>query len=76
MESRFLSLEEILEIHAEVIDRYGGSTGVRDQGLLESAIAAPQSAFGDHYLHTDIYQMGAAYLFHIRIIRSSMAINE
>lgn len=48
-----------------MIDRYGGSAGVRDQGLLESAIAAPQSGFGDQYLHTDIFQMAAAYFFHI-----------
>jgi len=48
-----------------MIDRYGGSAGVRDQGLLESALAVPQSGFGGQYLHTDIYQMAAAYLFHI-----------
>lgn len=38
--------------------------GVRDQGLLESAIATPQSGFGGQYLHRDLYQMAAAYLFH------------
>ena len=65
MAPRFLSIEEVLEIHKEMIDRYGGSAGVRDQGLLESAIAAPQSGFGGQYLHTDIYQMAAAYIFHI-----------
>lgn len=65
MESLFLTLEEVLEIHAEMIDRYGGSAGVRDQGVLESAIAAPQSGFGGQYLHTDLYHMAAAYLFHI-----------
>ena len=48
-----------------MIDRYGGSMGVRDHGLLESAIAAPQSGFGGQYLHSDKYQMAAAYLFHI-----------
>lgn len=65
MEPLFLTLEEVLEIHAEMIDRYGGSAGVRDQGVLESAIAAPQSGFGGQYLHTDLYHMAAAYLFHI-----------
>ncbi len=65
MEPRFLSIEEVLEIHDEMIDRYGGSAGLRDQGLLESAVAAPQSGFGGQYLHRDIYQMAAAYLFHI-----------
>lgn len=65
MEPRFLNTAEVLEIHEEMIDRYGGSAGVRDQGLLESALAVPQSGFGGQYLHTDIYQMAAAYLFHI-----------
>jgi len=65
VEPRFLNTAEVLEIHEEMIDRYGGSAGVRDQGLLESALAVPQSGFGGQYLHTDIYQMAAAYLFHI-----------
>lgn len=65
MALRFLNKQEVLEIHREMIDRYGGSAGVRDQGLLESALAAPQSGFSGQYLHTDMYQMAAAYLFHI-----------
>lgn len=65
MEPRFLDTGEVLEIHEEMIGRYGGSMGVRDRGLLESAMAAPQSGFGGQYLHADVYQMAAAYLFHI-----------
>lgn len=65
LEPRFLTLEEVFEIHQDMIERYGGSDGVRDRGLLESAIAAPQAGFGGEYLHADIYQMAAAYLFHI-----------
>ena len=61
----FLTLDEILRIHRDQIERYGGSLGVRDQGLLESAIAMPQARFGGQYAHTDLCEMGAAYLFHL-----------
>jgi death-on-curing protein len=65
MEPLFLTLEEVLEIHRDEIERHGGTLGVRDNGLLESAVAAPQSGFGGHYLHSDFYEMAAAYLFHL-----------
>lgn len=61
----FLSIAEILEIHNDQITRYGGSPGIRDIGLLESAFAAPACSFGDNYLHKDIFEMAAAHLFHI-----------
>ena len=65
MTLRFLTLEEVTEIHADQIERYGGSLGVRDAGLLQSAIAMPESGFGEHYLHADLFEMAAAYLFHL-----------
>jgi death-on-curing protein len=61
----FLGLDEIIEIHADQIKRYGGHPGIRDIELLKSAIAMPSTCFGGNYLHTDIYEMAAAYLFHI-----------
>lgn len=61
----FLSLEEVLTIHKDQIQRYGGSYGVRDEGLLLSAIETPRMGFGDSYLHNGIFEMGAAYMFHI-----------
>lgn len=61
----FLSLEDILLLHGDQIDLYGGDHGVRDLGLLESAIAQPQATFDGHPLHGDLYEMAAAYLFHI-----------
>lgn len=65
MEPLFLTLEDVLEVHRDQIERYGGTLGIRDNGLLESAIAAPQAGFGGHYLHRDLYEMAAAYLFHL-----------
>jgi death-on-curing protein len=65
MEPAFLSLDEVLEIHAQQIERYGGSAGLRDAAGLESAIATPQATFGGEFLHTSIRAMAAAYLFHL-----------
>ncbi len=61
----FLTLDEVLMVHADQIDRYGGSPGVRDLGLLQSAIAQPQSSFGGQLLHSTVFEMAAAYLFHL-----------
>ena len=64
-EPTFLQLHQILHLHKSLIEHYGGMEGVRDMGLLESAIAQPQAGFGGEYFHGDLYQMAAAYLFHI-----------
>jgi len=65
VEPLFLSLEEVLEIHRQQIERYGGASGVRDLSLLESAIAQPQASFSNEFLHASIPAMAAAHLFHI-----------
>jgi death-on-curing protein len=61
----FLTLEEVVAIHRDQIERYGGSLGVRDWGLLKSAVAMPAASFGGQHLHTDVCEMAAAYLFHL-----------
>ena len=61
----FLGLDEVIEIHHDQIKRYGGHPGIRDVGILKSAIALPSATFDGNYLHTNIYEMAAAYLFHI-----------
>ncbi|MBI2842170.1 MAG: type II toxin-antitoxin system death-on-curing family toxin [Armatimonadetes bacterium] len=61
----FLGLDDVLEIHRDQIERYGGSAGIRDVDLLRSALAMPQATFDNCYLHEDIFAMAAAYLFHI-----------
>lgn len=65
MSPEFMTLEEALLIHQDQIRRYGGSEGIRDLGLLQSALAMPQAGFGGQYLHADLYQMAAAYLYHL-----------
>ena len=61
----FLSKNEVLALHAERIRHDGGSHGLRDEPLLESALAMPEAGFGDAYLHATLFEMAAAYLFHL-----------
>ena len=65
MEIYFLTLEDVLEIHADQLKHYGGKTGIRDHNLLLSAIAQPLSTFDDQYLHKTFSDKAGAYLFHI-----------
>jgi death-on-curing protein len=62
---RFLPTSVILAIHDDLIRLYGGSYGLRDQGMFESAIAQPQARFSFFFLHRTIFQMAAAYAFHL-----------
>ena len=65
MNPEFLDVADVLEIHRMQLARFGGSAGLRDQGLLESAVAQPQATFGGEFLHADLFAMAAAYLYHI-----------
>jgi death on curing protein len=65
MSPMFLTLDEVLAIHSDQIARHGGSPGVRDVGLLQSALAQPQASFAGQLAHADLWEMAAAYLFHI-----------
>ena len=64
-EPLFLTLEEVLSLHADQIERYGGTLGLRDSGRLSSALAMPQASFGGKFLHATVHEMAAAYLFHL-----------
>jgi len=57
---KFITVPKVLAIHSYVVKRFGGSQGIRDLGLLEAAVARPQSGFGKEYLYKDIYLMAAA----------------
>jgi death-on-curing protein len=58
-----LTVAVVLEIHAEAIGQFGGSAGIREMALLESAVAAPQASFGGESVYTDLLEVAAAYLF-------------
>ena len=64
-EPLFLTLAEIVETHNNQIETYGGKRGIRDTRLLESAAAQPEASFGGEWLHADLYEMAAAYAFHL-----------
>ena len=64
-DSYFLSLDQVLRIHASMVEAYGGAAGVRDMGLLQSAVAMPQASYGGQTLHPTIFDQAAAYLYHL-----------
>jgi len=61
----FLSVSDIIEIHERVIIEFGGHPGLRDRGLLESAVAMPHAMFSGQYLHAELPDMAAAYHYHL-----------
>lgn len=61
----FLNANDVETVHARMIAEYGGSDGLRDRGLLESAAAMPFATFGGQFLHEGLPTMAAAYLFHL-----------
>lgn len=61
----FLTLAEVIEAHADQINRYGGHHGIRDRGLLLSALAQPEASFGGEWLHQSLHEMAAAYAYHL-----------
>ena len=62
-EPKFLTIAEILYLHEESLARFGGSAGIRERGLVESASGAAQNAFW--YGHGGLFDIAAAYAFHI-----------
>lgn len=61
----FLTLDEVFALQADQIERYGGRPGIRDLGLLQSALGTPRATFGGRFLHGSLHEMAAAYLFHL-----------
>jgi len=61
----FLSVDDVLMIHRRLIAEFGGEPGLRERGLLESAVAMPQAAFGGEDLHVGLSEKAAAYFFHL-----------
>ena len=60
-----LTVEAVKAIHAEVLAAHGGAVGVREEALLESAVAAPQATMMGETLFTDPLEIAAAYLFYL-----------
>ena len=60
-----LSVANVREIHEAVIAEFGGAEGLRDEGLLESAVAAPRATIGGESPFRDLVEIAAAYLFYL-----------
>lgn len=60
---RYLTIEEVLRLHDRVIERTGGSAGVRDRGALESAVAQPQMTFSGDDLYPTLPEKAATLCF-------------
>ncbi len=61
----YITVDEALKVHERLIEQHGGMQGIRDLGLLTSAIEMPKSAFGGEDLYLTVFDKAAAYLFHI-----------
>jgi death-on-curing protein len=57
---RYLSLQEVISLHSLLIAQSGGSSGLRDRGALESAVAQPEASFGGDDLYPDLASKTAA----------------
>lgn len=62
---KFLELRDVLEIHNLLIVRLGGTPGLRDEGLLDSALAQPKASFFGALLHPTLPEQAAVYLYHL-----------
>ncbi len=61
----FINVEDVIDYHNEIINEFGGSHGIRDLGLLISAVEMPKATMFGEDLHPTIFDKAAAYLFHI-----------
>ena len=62
MTVEYLSVVQVVALHAQQLKRYGGGTGLRDRGALESALARPAATFGGEDLYPDIADKAAALM--------------
>ena len=59
------TVEAVKAIHREVLQAHGGSAGIRDEGLLDSAVAAPQATMMGKPMFREPVEVAAAYLFYL-----------
>jgi death on curing protein len=59
----FLRKQEVLEIQHRLIEQFGGTHGIRDEGLLDSALSAPENRL--HYENANLATCAATYAYHL-----------
>ena len=65
MATRFIPNRIVSTIHSDLLQRYGGRPGLRDPGLLDSALAQPKITVGGKFVHKTLFDKAAAYGFHV-----------
>jgi death-on-curing protein len=65
MATRFIPNKIVSTIHSDLLQRYGGRPGLRDPGLLDSALAQPKMTVGGKFAHKSLFDKAAAYGFHV-----------
>jgi len=65
MATRFIPNKIVSTIHSDLLQRYGGRPGLRDPGLLDSALAQPKMTVGGKFVHKSLFDKAAAYGFHV-----------
>ena len=70
-----LSKKQIIMLHSQLISETGGTDGIRDEGLLDSAISAPFQSFAGTEIYPSIQQKAARLGYGLKITLLSMAIN-
>jgi death on curing protein len=63
--TKFLTVPQVIELHDAFLEDWGGLPGIRDIGLLDSAVQSPRVTMFGKPLHRTVYDQAAAYVFHI-----------
>lgn len=67
-----LNKEQVLRLHNALLETFGGTAGIRDDGLLESALNAPFATFGGQYLYPSVQakaaQLGFGFVLVVRFV--------
>ena len=72
----FVNIDEVLEIHRNQVEATGSDTKVRNEGVLRACLSTPSNRMGGAYAHQDLFEMAAAYLFHLTDQKPFYACNQ
>ncbi|OGU76762.1 MAG: death-on-curing protein [Ignavibacteria bacterium RIFCSPLOWO2_12_FULL_56_21] len=65
MSTKFVPEEIVPILHRDLLQRYGGKPGIRDAGLLSSALSQPRMTYGGKFVHRTVFEKASAYGFHL-----------
>jgi len=62
---KYLTAAQIITIHDELLEDFGGLAGIRDKNLLFSALEIPKTSFGNKKIYPSLFEKASAYLYHL-----------